>query len=356
MRRILVSLDGTAPAESALPLARLLARRAGAELVLAHAVEPPAPIASLAGGSAGGVVPILPDARTTHELRRARQDYLDDVLARTREALRTPVSERRASDGPEPARAAEVRGLLVDGDPATALRAAVSRVHADLVVMATHGRRGLARAVLGSVAEDVVRDGDVPVLVVPRGDASPDGADPEQPADAEEAPLPRHLLVALDGSPEAEAVLAPAVALARLLGSAVTLATVRDVGRPDRTTLLPTSILDTTASGGRAGAPVPAEPSTQEPHGDAAMPAPPDEHAYLDDVAKRLDANGCSVSTRVLQGHDVVEALLACTEELGIDWYALTSRGRGFWAQLLEGSVAEALMRSARVPVLLQPR
>ena len=301
-------------------------------------------------------MPILPDAQTTHALHRARQDYLDDVLARTQGALRTPVPERRAGDGPEPVRVAEVRGLLVDGDPAAALRAAASRVQADLIVMTTHGRRGLSRAVLGSVAEDVVRDADVPVLVVPGGDASPDGDDPEQPADPGEAPLRRHLLVALDGSPEAEAVLARAVALARLLGSAVTLATVRDVGRPDRATLLPTSILDTSATGGRAGAPVPAEPSTQEPRGDAAMLAPRDEHSYLDDVAKRLDANGCSVSTRVLQGRDVVEALLACTEESGIDWYALTSRGRGFWAQLLAGSVAEALMRSARVPVLLQPR
>ncbi len=342
MRRILVPLDGTMPAESALPLARLLARRGGAELVLAHVAEPAVMPDSLAGGSIAGVVPILPDPQTLRELQRARRDYLDDVLARTRAALRTGggADDRR------------VRGVLTDGHPATVLHEAALEADTDLVVMATHGRRGFARLVLGSVAEDVVRAGGVPVLVVPRGDATPDDELPSgASAVASDAPLLRHLLVALDGSPEAEAILAPAVTLARLLGSAITLAKVRDVGRPDRATLLPTSVLDTTASGGRAGAPVPAESSLGN-SGEETRAAS-DESDYLDRITRRLAAHGCPAAARVLDGHPVVDRLLACTGELGVDWFALTSRGRGAWMRLAEGSVAEALMQRAAVPVLL---
>lgn len=364
MRRILVPLDGTVPAESALPLARLLARRAAAELVLAHVVEPTVPAESLAAGSISGVVPILPDQRTLHELRRSGQDYLDGVLARTRAALRVVATERRAPDAQTatPSAAARwtgagcedegVRGVLVDGDPATALHAAALDLEADLVVMASQGRRRLTRLVLGSVSEDVVRAGGVSVLVVPRGNMMPgDELPPSASATAREAPIPRHLLIALDGSPESESILGPAVALARLLGSGVTLGMVRDVGRPDRVTLLPTSILDTTASGGRAGAPVPAESSP----GGSGMAGGRgfDESAYLDHIARRLASAGCTAATEVLDGHPVVDRLLACTDELGVDWFALASQGQGAWSRLVEGSVAEALMQRAPVPVLL---
>lgn len=364
MHRILVPLDGTAAAETALPLARLLVRRAGAELLLVHIVELQVEVDSLAAASIAGapVVPIVPDAATLRARRRAGQDYLDDVLARTHASLRVAAPERRASDAPsvgaaeatpprDAAAAGGLRGVLLEGDPAAALHSVALEAEADLVVMASHARRGFARLMFGSVTEDVVRGGTVPVLVVPRGDVVSDDSTPGASLDAREAPLPRHLLVALDGSPGAEAILAPATALARLLDSAVTLATVRDAGRPDRATLLPTSILDTTASGGRAGAPVPADPA--EGAGEAAPASAPDETAYLASVARRLGAEGCAVTTRVLDGPAVVERLLGCTEEIGVDWFALVSHGRGLWARLAGGSVAEALLQRASVPVLL---
>jgi acetoin utilization protein AcuB len=57
------------------------------------------------------------------------------------------------------------------GDPAGAILSAARRHAADLIVMATHGRRGLSRVVLGSVAELVLRNAPCPVLCVRRGDA-----------------------------------------------------------------------------------------------------------------------------------------------------------------------------------------
>ncbi len=52
------------------------------------------------------------------------------------------------------------------GDPALKVLGAAKRLHADLIVMATHGRKGLRRLVLGSVAERVVREAPCPVLTL----------------------------------------------------------------------------------------------------------------------------------------------------------------------------------------------
>ncbi|QUN32012.1 universal stress protein (plasmid) [Cupriavidus sp. KK10] len=56
--------------------------------------------------------------------------------------------------------------ILALGDIATAIDAAAQRVHADLVVVGTHGRRGVRRLVMGSVAEGLVQGSKVPVLLV----------------------------------------------------------------------------------------------------------------------------------------------------------------------------------------------
>jgi nucleotide-binding universal stress UspA family protein len=59
-----------------------------------------------------------------------------------------------------------VQHLLAEGDPANAILSAARESHCDLIVMATHGRRGLSRLVLGSVAEAVLRRAPCPVLLV----------------------------------------------------------------------------------------------------------------------------------------------------------------------------------------------
>lgn len=61
----------------------------------------------------------------------------------------------------------EIQTLMVDGTPSEQIEAAVEAIAADLIVMGTHGRRGIARALLGSVAARVLRASTVPVLTVP---------------------------------------------------------------------------------------------------------------------------------------------------------------------------------------------
>ncbi|MFN8515911.1 MAG: universal stress protein [Thermomicrobiales bacterium] len=61
--------------------------------------------------------------------------------------------------------------LLREGAPASDIVAAAQEWQADLIVVGTHGRGGLGRLVLGSVAESVLRDAPCPVLVVRMGTA-----------------------------------------------------------------------------------------------------------------------------------------------------------------------------------------
>ncbi len=142
--RLIVPLDGSSISEGALPLASRLAQGWAAELVLVRvlAVAPLLPPREPAG-AAPTPVEVVPD-----DDERNAQLYLDDFAHRLRAdglAVTTAVRFGAAADG-----------IL-----------AAAREHAgSLIVMATHGRGGLARALLGSVALDVLRGGDVPVLLI----------------------------------------------------------------------------------------------------------------------------------------------------------------------------------------------
>ena len=133
--RILVPLDGSALAESALTQAMNLAE-GGATLMLVRAAE----ACRLPG--------VDPTEAQVQVVREAEQ-YLDEVVARLRRQGGTKV-ETSVWYGPADA-------AIVD--------AARTR-HADLIVMSTHGRSGLGRLIVGSVAESVLRGTTTPILLV----------------------------------------------------------------------------------------------------------------------------------------------------------------------------------------------
>lgn len=141
--RLLVPLDGSEFAEEALPVAVRLAERLGGSLVLVQAVPVPMPVAV-----PGGVV--VPEAFD-----------LDSAQAEAHAYLRR-VADRLAREHPGLESQVEVRvGLAAD-----AIVAASRDHHAALVVMATHGRTGVGALLLGSVADAVLRQGSVPLLLV----------------------------------------------------------------------------------------------------------------------------------------------------------------------------------------------
>lgn len=142
--RVVVPLDGSEFAESAIATAVELAGADG-EIVLATVVEPPDDVVR---DEAGRI--------------RVYLDQQEEALGRdAREYLHVTAAQITQTH-PGPRVSVEVRM----GDPAAGIIAAATDRGADLVVMASHGRTGIPRAVFGSVAGAVLRDGFTPVLVV----------------------------------------------------------------------------------------------------------------------------------------------------------------------------------------------
>jgi nucleotide-binding universal stress UspA family protein len=144
-RRILVPLDGSRQAEAALDAAVQFARD-GAVLVLLRAVEAPTQL---------GADPTEAQARAVREA----EGYLEAAAARAR------------GFG-----AGEVETSVWYGPPVEAIAEAAKFREADLIVMSTHGRSGLARLLLGSVAESVLRSATLPVLLLRSGQPGTDKA------------------------------------------------------------------------------------------------------------------------------------------------------------------------------------
>jgi nucleotide-binding universal stress UspA family protein len=140
---IVVPLDGSDLAESELAEARVLAKEFGAAVHLVRVVAYPAEIAS----------PYLP-----HTVQMNQR-----LVEEAREIAETYVQER--ADRLKQEGIAVESHVLVDAQAGHAIAQVVDEVGADLVIMATHGRGGLQRALLGSTTDKVIRAVDVPVLV-----------------------------------------------------------------------------------------------------------------------------------------------------------------------------------------------
>jgi nucleotide-binding universal stress UspA family protein len=100
-----------------------------------------------------------------------------DVESDRADALKAAWSVVDACVAKARAAGIDAEGFVVEAPPVEAILHAAHEMNADLIVMATHGRSGFARVVLGSVAEGVMRAADVGVLIVPSG-LRPD--DPER--------------------------------------------------------------------------------------------------------------------------------------------------------------------------------
>ena len=263
--RVLVPLDGSAAAEAALPYAERLARHAGAEVLLVRVVPPPPQSVFAPGRSAAAE-------------EAAAAAYLAQLTGRP--ALR----------------GLQVAVLAVRGYPATQIARTAARRAGTLVVMATRGLTGLRRAGPGSTADRVLHLSRAPVLLVPS---------------ASVGQRQERLVVGLDGSARAEAVLAPAADVARGLGLPLVLLHVLPPAAPERS---------------RQAA-----------------------ETYLREIGDRLTAEGLPATVAVREG-DPAEVLAA---EDGRAVVALASHGRTGLSRLLLGSVTERVVDRAAGPVLV---
>ncbi len=137
-RKVLCPIDFSDHSLAALDLALKVTQQNDAELYLLNVAPVPA--------GAAGFQPVPMDAYPFHE-----EDRHEELAELARE--RIPAAVRYET-------------LVISGDPAARVLETVRGLAADLIVMGTHGHRGLTRLVLGSVAERVVRESPVPVLSV----------------------------------------------------------------------------------------------------------------------------------------------------------------------------------------------
>lgn len=138
-QHILIATDFEPSALRALDTAVRIAAEGEAELTMLHVFSAPVMLPSTEGVS---VVEALPD------FREHGQRKLDELVAFTR------------------TRHSNAKGLLRSGSPKSEILIAAKEIGADLIVMGTQGRRGMARVLLGSVAEHVVRNSEIPVLTI----------------------------------------------------------------------------------------------------------------------------------------------------------------------------------------------
>jgi universal stress protein A len=139
--RIVVPTDFSGPSDAALEYARTLAERFGASLHLLHVLEDPD-----TGGVSESFIVTSPTWRTT---------LLDDARSRLSHRIKARESAL-----------VHTTGEVIVGNAAETIVDYAATRNADLIVMGTHGRTGLAHVLFGSVAETVVRTATCPVLTV----------------------------------------------------------------------------------------------------------------------------------------------------------------------------------------------
>jgi nucleotide-binding universal stress UspA family protein len=264
--KILIALDGSIPGQTAMMVIHPLVRSGPVECTLLHVAEP-------------GV----PDHGLESHLEMHRQAL---------ENIGVPTRTR-----------------IVNGIPAEEILRQSRNGEFDMIAMSTHGRRGLDRVMMGSVAEEVVRKSTIPTLLCRMG-ASALSWD--------------QIVVALDGMPGAEEVLDDVVFLAKRLGATVHLLKVG------------LNLLRSNAYRG-----VPLEDPEQEPT------------CYLENVAERLVAEGIRVVTDRRSGLAATEiAMFAQEIEAGL--ICMTTEGRPEEMPGLNRSVAAEVIRQSPCPVYIR--
>jgi nucleotide-binding universal stress UspA family protein len=307
-RSILVPLDGSLLGEQALPTAIALCKHTVARLHIVHVRRMTGVVESPSTGE-----------QWSDDGARA---YLDSVCDRVADELGESVSF--AILPPEEPQ------LLLASPSAQAVAqhlntyALANRI--DLVVMTTHGRGGVSRAWFGSVTEALLRNTDIPLLLIRPEERADDGFG--APAAV------RHILVALDGSRDAEQVLGPARELGEASNARFTL--LRVIPKP-----VP-----------MFEAAVVAGTSTDEDTERLRQQAERD----LARAAESLRESHANVTTAAVFGETPAKAILRYARDHDVDAIALTTHGRHALSRMVLGSVADKVIRGAECPALVVRR
>lgn len=297
-KRMLLPLDGSELAEVALSYAKGIASRFGLELILLHVATK-------------GEAESLP----------MHQAYIEQ----TRERLSRETSEIQEKVGGKPVM---VKGEVVLGYAADEILRYAADKEIDLTMMATHGRSGIGRWVMGSVADKVLGSSALPVLLVragmPRDVAYENWANPR-------------LLVPLDGSELAELVLPHVEALGLAQDGAAPEVILVRVCEP--LVLPPVTAPETTINWGTT-----ADQYLTESKRSA--------EKYLSRVQRGLTDAGLRVSIEVLEGDPAV-AIIDYATKRQVNLVVMATHGRSGLGRWAYGSVAQKLLHGVSCPILM---
>jgi nucleotide-binding universal stress UspA family protein len=296
-KTIMVPTDGSGFDREAIMVALRVAERCKAKVRLVRVFSTGAYFGTAASPEAVIV---------TQEALRAEQDTILSEL----HAL---AAECRSSSS------AEVIADLEQGPIADVLAGYAKRNGVDLIVISSHGRRGIARLSLGSVTDSLIRGTTIPVLVVkPKASYLAPEAGKEF----------RHIVVPLDGSSLAEQILKRIVPLAKLEEAEITLVHVL----------------------------VPGEDAYENEEG-SNLPwwkkRVASAQAYLSRRACDVRAEGVAATIDVVVGERVAESITDYARREGADLIAIATHGRGGLARALRGSVADGVTKLAMSSILV---
>jgi nucleotide-binding universal stress UspA family protein len=299
-KQILVPLDGSTRAEQALPVATQLARASSGSIVLMQVANFP-----LDYGGGYTQAPLL-----TEQMIETELDNVDDYLKK--------VATSEALAG------LSVKTEAMFGQPLQDILAVVESRRVDLIVLCSHGRTGLKRWALGSVAQALAHQSPVPLLVLREGGQIPAIA-------SGSITHPVCGLVALDGSPFAETALIPAANLIAALAA------------PNEGTLHLAHVI------------------TQI--GDEALQ---NAKAYIAGVTEQLQQKlknlNLSITWSLLRDKDIAGTIVDLAEHEGkeqtghaysCDFIAMSTHGRGGLDRLMMGSVTERVLHATKLPMLI---
>ena len=214
---------------------------------------------------------------------------------------------------------AEIGVDLEQGPVADALERYAKRNEIDLIVISSHGRRGIARLSLGSVTDSLIRGTTIPVLVVkPKASYLTPDASKEF----------HHIVVPLDGSTLAEQILTRVIPLAKLEDAEITLLHVLEPSEANYSD----------------------EERRRLPWWEKGVAG---AQAYLARKAVQVRRHGIDTTTDVVVGEKVSDAITDYARRERADLIAIATHGRGGLARVLRGSVADAVTKSAMSSVLV---
>ena len=299
--KLLVTLDGSEFGEHALPFAKAIAENTGASVNLAHVscCEPPTDLLQNTPFQYEGVSMEAYEEKHSDEQKK----YLEEQAA----LLQAQIPD------------VEVSSSLLEGYVTEALERQAAKIQAKLLIMTTHGRTGVSRAWLGSVADSLVRHSSYPLLVI------------RPLEDGKNFPAAQfgHFLVPLDGSPIGEKILEPTVHLGKAMGA--------------RFSLL--HVVSPHVTVGARVSPLPAGHLKERL-------AKAEE--YLGGVTKRLRGEGLEVEAVIESHFAPARAILNTAETMDVDLIAIATHGYTGVKRALLGSVTDKVLRAARWPLLLE--